>query len=143
MYATYIFCMPPTEFHRLLAAEHAAEAVRADLSRRECDRGRGVSWSGMEAAAFTPSTPQALRARARSRLAARRAFAASDEGAFLAALADCQAAAREAYAAAERGRAGAARGEPPAWRAQILADIRRQSRALSASLRRMGRAPSP
>lgn len=124
------------EFQRALAEEAAAEAARVQFADREMLRCRGVAWSGMEPSALPRATPEALATRARSRLTAREAWRQSHEGVFLAAIADCQAAAREAYALAERGRAGAARGEPAAWRADLLRDLRRQAIALTASLRR-------
>ncbi|WP_312165728.1 hypothetical protein [Phenylobacterium sp.] len=131
--------MGSLEIHRLIAAETAAEATLLELQGRELGRHRGVSWSGM-AAEPQPRSPEAIEARAQARLALRDAWRRSSEGAFISAVADCQAAARAAFTTAERARAGAARGEPAEWRLQVLEDLAAQARALAAGLRQARRA---
>lgn len=131
--------MGSLEIHRLIASETAADATRLDLQNREMGRHRGVSWSGM-APEPPPHSPEAIVARAQARLARREAWRASSEGAFISAVADCQAAARAAFATAERARAGSARGEPAEWRLQILDELASQARALADGVRLAHRA---
>ncbi len=133
--------MGSPEFHRLIAAETSADAARFALQEREQGRHRGVSWSGMTPEPQTCS-PEAIQVRAQSRLALREAWRASSEGAFVSAVADCQAAARAAFTTAERARAGSARGEPAEWRLQVLDDLASQARALAAGVRQARRAAS-
>lgn len=127
------------ELHRLIAAETSADTARVTLQGRELGRHRGVSWSGM-APEPQPSSPEAIQARAQTRLARREAWRASSEGGFVSAVADCQAAARAAFTTAERARAGSARGEPAEWRLQILEELASQARALAAGVRQARRA---
>lgn len=130
--------MGSLELQHLIAAETAAEAARYALQDRELGRHRGVSWSGM--APEPPAhSPEAIQVRAQARLARREAWRVGD-GAFVSAVADCQAAARAAFTTAERARAGSARGEPSEWRLQILEELASQARALAAGVRHARRA---
>lgn len=135
--------MSLSETEQLAVAEIAADAARAEIRRRQFDRHRGVAWSGLEPDAESARTECDLQARVAARLAAREAWRAGPDGAFLTALSACQSAARDAYAAAERARAGVARGEPADWRAQALAEVAAQAAALSDGLRLARRALRP
>ncbi|MBA4013938.1 MAG: hypothetical protein C0481_18915 [Phenylobacterium sp.] len=130
------------ELDRLIEAETKAEAARATFARRELARCRGVSWSGMAPEPAAPCPPATLQARGQARLAAREAWRAGADGAFISNLADCQAAARQAFTTAERARAGASRGEPVDWRLQVLDELAAQARAIAAGVRRARRALS-
>lgn len=126
----------------LLAFEIVADAARAASSSREARRHRGVSWSGMAPEPFTPRTAEQLQACAQDRLTAHRAWREGPEGAFVTAVANCQAAAKEAFALAERARAGAARGEPSEWRRRLAEDLAIQARTILAAASQAGLAVS-
>lgn len=132
--------MSLSEADRLLAAERATDAARAQIRSRQFDRQRGVAWSGFEPEPDQPQDEQRLRRRVAARLAARAAWRAGSDGALLEAVCACQAAARDGYASAERVRAGIARGEPPEWRAEAVADLARQADAFNAALGQARRA---
>lgn len=131
--------MGSIDLHRLVAAEQAADVAQRALQDRELSRHRGVAWSGMAAEPHPLRSPEAIEARARARLARSEAWRIGD-GAFVSAVADCQAAARAAFTVAERARAGSARGESAEWRLQILEDLASQARALTAGVRQARRA---
>lgn len=127
--------MPSSEISRFLNAEVAADAARREIAGRESARHRGVCWSGLDPTPSPPRSMETLQARANVKMAARQAWRASPDGAFLTAMVDCQAAARDAFTTAERARAGSARGEPAEWRRQVLDDLLRQARRLDDALR--------
>jgi hypothetical protein len=92
-----------------LDAERRAEAIRLQAIRREHDRHRGVSWSGLGPGPILPRSETALRAEAACRLDGLRAWRASSPGRLLGALADIQRVARAAHGRAESARSAAAR----------------------------------
>jgi type VI protein secretion system component VasF len=131
-----------TELERLVDLEASADAARMTLAERELSRSRGVAWSGMAPEHQSACPPEKLRKRAQARLATRQAWRAGADGAFVTAVAHCQAAARQAFTTAERARAGASREEPAEWRQQVLDELSAQARALAAGVRQARQAPT-
>ncbi len=125
---------------QLLAAEIAADAARIEHHRRDQDRHRGVTWSGLGPGPVQPRAPETLRARAASSLATRQLWQASPEGQLVSAISACQLAARNAHALAEQARAGAARGESVEWRRAVLRKLSGEARDLLIGLREAHRA---
>lgn len=127
---------------QLLDAEIAADAARIEHHRRDQTRHRGVTWSGLGPSSVQPRSPEVLRAKVESSLAARQLWQASPEGQLTSAISACQLAARNAHALAEQARAGAARGEPIEWRRAVLRRLSGEARDLLVGLRQARRALS-
>ncbi|ODT64572.1 MAG: hypothetical protein ABS77_00055 [Phenylobacterium sp. SCN 69-14] len=132
--------MDAPELAPFLAAEIEAEAARRRLAHSDFTRHQGVCWSGLAPEPPAPVSLAELHARARNRQLRQAQWRAGADGALLTAVAECQAAARQAYQISERIRAGLARGEGHAWRAQAIADLHRSARAALAGARRARRA---
>jgi hypothetical protein len=125
-----------------LHRERAVDRARLSASAREAGRCRGVAWSGFDPDPAAPRGDDRLMAAALAGLAAAQAWREAPQGAFLCAVAAAQKALMDAQATAEMARAGAARSlalERDLCE-QALADLGRQTRTLSRSLRAARRA---
>jgi hypothetical protein len=118
--------------------DRAAQAFRDRENRRHA----GAAWSGLSCGPLRRRSEDELCAAAATRLTAARAWRDEPEGRFLGAVAAVQRAAAELHAGAEQARAGASRGLDVERErcAHLVADLRRQARALAQGLREAGRA---
>lgn len=137
--------MPPAlqdELSLHLERERGADQAAAAFRDRENRRHAGAAWSGLSCGPLRRRSEDELRAAALARLTAAQAWRDQPEGRFLGAIAAVQRVAAELHAGAEQARAGASRGLDSERErcARLVADLRRQARALTLGLREAGRA---
>jgi hypothetical protein len=130
------------EFCQALNLELQAERVHAAYREADAARSRGVSWSGLSADPRPPRTMQAIAEAAAARVAARKAWLSTPQGAFASAIAEGQQAAGRAHDAAETARAAASRDidAEASLCSRAAAAMEAQGRRLIAAARRARRA---
>src|SRR4051794_40070408 len=95
--------IPESDAQRLLRAETAADAARAQAARSEAGRYAGVAWSGLAPDPLPCRTADARAREAEARLTALRAWRLTCPGRLLAAMAEAERAVEAIRACVARG----------------------------------------